>query len=176
MFSTLLNHLRAQYLGAIALFVALGGTTYAATTLSAGSVGNKQLHNSAVTANKLANGSVSNPKLAKGSVSAGKLDPKTIAGSVRAYVQISAQGQITVAHPAAKLLGWSAVGPQPGGTIQWSQPIPSSCFAMATTAAYGQASYASALLAGGTKGDALTYILQSTAGQPVNVAIMCPAP
>jgi hypothetical protein len=176
MLSTLLKHLRAQYLGAIALFVALGGTTYAATTLSAGSVGNKQLRNGAVTANKLANGSVSNPKLAKGSVSAAKLDPKTIAGSVRAYVQISAQGQITAAHPAAKLIAWIPAGPQHGGTIQWSQPIRSSCFAMATTAADGEASYASALLAGGTKQDALTYVLQSTAGQPVNVAIMCPQP
>jgi hypothetical protein len=169
-----LAHVKHDAIAYLALFVALGGTSYAAIKIPNNSVGTKQLRNSAVTSKKLANGSVTNPRLAKGSVGAGKLDPKTIAGSLRAYVQISAQGQITAAHPAAKLLGWTAAGPQPGGTIQWSQRIPAACFAIATTAANGQASYVSALLAGGTKQDALTYIVQSTAGQPVNVAIMCP--
>jgi len=40
----------------IALFVALGGTTYAATSLPANSVGTRQIKNKAVTADKLAHG------------------------------------------------------------------------------------------------------------------------
>ena len=58
MFARLLNHFRQQYLGAIALFVVLGGGAYAATALPAGSVGSVQLRNGAVTQKKLAKGSV----------------------------------------------------------------------------------------------------------------------
>lgn len=43
----------------LALFIALGGTSYAATQLAANSVGNKQLRNSAVTGAKVRNGSLS---------------------------------------------------------------------------------------------------------------------
>jgi len=47
----------------IALFVALGGTTYAATNLPANSVGTTQLKNNAVTAPKIKNGAVTAAKL-----------------------------------------------------------------------------------------------------------------
>jgi hypothetical protein len=46
----------ALVISLIALFVALGGTTYAATSLPANSVGTKQIKNKAVTAAKLARG------------------------------------------------------------------------------------------------------------------------
>jgi hypothetical protein len=46
----------ALVISLIALFVALGGTTYAATSLPAGSVGTKQLKNGAVTASKIHHG------------------------------------------------------------------------------------------------------------------------
>jgi hypothetical protein len=54
----------------IALFVALGGTTYAAVSLPANSVGTKQLKNSAVTGTKIKNGSVTTPKISKGTIAA----------------------------------------------------------------------------------------------------------
>jgi hypothetical protein len=47
----------------IALFVALGGTTYAATKLPRDSVGTKQLRNSAVTSAKIRNAAVTGAKL-----------------------------------------------------------------------------------------------------------------
>ena len=48
----------ALVISVIALFVALGGTTYAATNLPANSVGTAQLKYNAVTAAKIANGAV----------------------------------------------------------------------------------------------------------------------
>lgn len=56
-------------LGAIALFIALGGSSYAAiASLPPHSVGTRQLKNRAVTTAKIANGAVTHTKLAKGAV------------------------------------------------------------------------------------------------------------
>jgi hypothetical protein len=99
----LLNHLKANVVAYLALFVALGGTSYAAINLPAGSVGTRQLRSGAVT----------NKKLAKGSVGAADLDRKSIAGYVRAYAQIHS-GQLTSSRPQATLLGWHSSGLGPG--------------------------------------------------------------
>jgi hypothetical protein len=153
----ILGHFKSNVIAYLALFVALGGTSYAAIKIPAGSVGNRQLQNHSVTPIKLARG--------------------PIAGYMRAYAEISPLGQIIASSPAAKVLVWQPSGPLAGGTIQWSQPIPSSCFALATAAppTPGGAS-ASAQLAGTTKGDALTYVFLSAANQGVTVAVMCPQP
>jgi hypothetical protein len=168
------NHVKHNVVAYLALFVALGGTSYAAVNLPAGSVGTRQLRNGAVTNGKLATGAVSNRKLAKGAVGPGKLDPSSIAAYTRAYLQINGESQITASRPTAKVIAVGSAGPVPEITIQWSRPIPSSCFAEATTLDHGDVSYASASLVGGAKGDALTYISISGPGHPVNVAIVCP--
>jgi hypothetical protein len=152
----ILDHLKRQAVAYIALFVALGGTGYAAIRLPAGSVGTRVIKNHSITPIKFAHDS--------------------IAGYMRAYVQINAQGQITASWPRATVIAWRTGSFEPGGTIQWAQPIPASCFALATTVTLGDVSYASASIAGGGKGDALTYVSLSTPGQPVNVAVMCPQP
>src|SRR5436190_495301 len=55
----------------IALFVALGGTSYAAiTSLPAGSVGTTQLKNAAVTAPKIKNGAVTAAKISSSAAGA----------------------------------------------------------------------------------------------------------
>ena len=48
-----LTHLRKNVVAYVALFVALGGTSYAAVSLPAGSVGNRQLKNHSITPIKL---------------------------------------------------------------------------------------------------------------------------
>lgn len=164
MLTRVLRHLRGQYLGAIALFVALGGTSYAALRLPTGSVGTAQIKNHAITPIKFAQ------------------DP--LAGYVRAYLEINALGTIVASRPHARILTWRSSEPDMGGLIQWSQPIPATCFALATTEGDPNASYVSAQLASaGPRKDAgvsvLIASLQATENGgpgPINVAVICPAP
>jgi hypothetical protein len=78
----------------LALFVALGGASYAATQ-----IGTSQIRNGAVTSAKLANGSVGNWKLAFGAVGARKL----ASGAV-------GKGQINTAQVQERLAGTCTSG------------------------------------------------------------------
>jgi hypothetical protein len=64
----------ATLIAVVALFVALGGTGYAAFSLPKNSVGSKQLKNNAVTTSKIKNGSVTAGKIKNGAVTAGKIN------------------------------------------------------------------------------------------------------
>jgi hypothetical protein len=64
----------ALVVSAIALIVALGGTSYAAFSLPMNSVGTKQLRNAAVANGKLQNGAVTTRKIANGAVTSDKLN------------------------------------------------------------------------------------------------------
>ncbi|HTA13982.1 MAG TPA: hypothetical protein VK781_03905 [Solirubrobacteraceae bacterium] len=59
----MLAYLKRHHIGIIALFIALGGTSYAATQLPSNSVGRRQIRSGAVTSTKLANGAVTPAKL-----------------------------------------------------------------------------------------------------------------
>jgi hypothetical protein len=96
-----------------ALFMSLGGAGYAATQLSANSVGTDQIRNNAVTYQKiepnsvgrvrLANGGVINSKLANQSVSFGKIQPQAV-GRVRANLN-QLQARVTGTCAAGSALG-----------------------------------------------------------------------
>jgi len=62
----MLDYLRRHHMGIIALFVALGGTSYAATQLPRNSVGTGQIRAGAVTATKIRNGAITSTKLSPG--------------------------------------------------------------------------------------------------------------
>lgn len=68
MLTRLLHLIRHNVIALLALFVALGGTSYAALNLPAGSVGTRQLKNRSVTA--------------------AKLDPSSVAANVRAWATL----------------------------------------------------------------------------------------
>ena len=62
----LLGYVRRHHIGLLALFVALGGTSYAAVKLPRNSVGTAQIKNRAVTQTKLSTATVKALKGAKG--------------------------------------------------------------------------------------------------------------
>lgn len=69
-----ISHIRANAVAYLALFVALGGTSYAATRLPAGSVGNRAIRNH--------------------SIDPDKLNPRFIRGNVRVWASVSASGKV----------------------------------------------------------------------------------
>jgi hypothetical protein len=75
-------HVRRNGVAYLALFVALGGTSYAAVNLPSGSVGTPQLKNGAVTP--------------------AKLNARVIGGSVRDWATVSRSGRILGGSTGAK--------------------------------------------------------------------------
>jgi hypothetical protein len=67
----MVRHLRRNLIAYLALFVALGGTSYAALKLPKNSVGEKQIKKNAVT----------NPKIKNGAVTASKIGRNAVSGS-----------------------------------------------------------------------------------------------
>ena len=96
-----LTYIRHNAIALLALFVALGGTSYAALSLPAGSVGTKQLRNHSITPIKL--------------------DPGSIGGYVRFSARVSAGGRLIASSPRAKVLVWynSTFGVSGGGERPW---------------------------------------------------------
>ena len=170
---TIVGHVRRQAVAYLALFVALGGTGYAAVSVPAHSIGSRQLRSGAVGTGQLKNHSVTAVKLAAGS----------IAGYVRDYAQVNGQGQLVASRPSAQLIGWVTNGPSLGGIIQFERSIPASCFALATMQGGPGATYATAQVSGeaGHGGAVAVNIAppQSTGNSilpQVNVAVICPEP
>lgn len=168
MMRRLLTHARANLIGYVALFVALGGTSYAAVSLAPGSVGTRQIQNGAVTGRKLANGAVT----------PAKLQSRAFGGVVRHWAQVSARGRIVSASERARDNGLSRDGDY---VISWGDSFPSRCIALATSAATGSvltptSGYANTKIAGRRPTDVIvnTYNAQ---GQPspaaFSVAVIC---
>jgi hypothetical protein len=77
-------YLRRHHVGLLALFVALGGTSYAAVQLPRNSVGTKQLKNGAVTASKVKDGSLRSEDFKAGQLPRGAPGPKGDSGPIGA--------------------------------------------------------------------------------------------
>ena len=151
----LLNHFKRNAIAYLALFVALGGTSYAAVSLPPGSVGARQIKNHSITPVKF--------------------DPTTIGASVRYWARISATGRIIASWPRAKILGWASnpAGPGTGGIIRWGRPIAPSCFSLAT--AEGDiSSYSVSVLTSPGNGATAAVRLTPSGIVPVDVAVICP--
>jgi hypothetical protein len=114
----------------VALFVALGGTGYAALRLSKNSVGSKQLKKNAVTTSKIKNGAVTAGKIKNGAVTAGKINTRGLTvpnatTATNATTAATANGQGTLAS------GKTEIGII-GGVLQ-NGPTVSSPMAIAIT-------------------------------------------
>ena len=80
MVSRIVKFMEGNTIAMIALFIALGGTATAATTLAANSVGSKQLKKNAVTTAKIKNKAVTGAKIKAGTITGDKLAAGTITG------------------------------------------------------------------------------------------------
>ena len=154
----LVAHARGNAIAYLALFVALGGTSYAAVVLPAGSVGARQIHNHSITPVKF--------------------DRTTIGGSVRYWARIGASGQVVASRPRVRVVVWYS-GPTAlyaGGVISWGEPIPSGCFSLAMVESYPHVAYVSAVTVSSKTGRATQVRLALSAPDPVDVAVICPQP
>jgi hypothetical protein len=151
----LVNFARHNAIALAALFIALGGTSYAALRPAAGSVGTRQLRNHSVSASKLARHS--------------------IAGYVRDWAKISGVGTVIASRPRAHTVNWNFRAPQPGGTVSWGRRLPNSCFALATVQ-YGAALTSQVSATVFPTGNHPGVFVLLSAPAPVNVAVICPQP
>lgn len=128
MITRILISVRSNLIGWIALFVALGGTGYAAVSLPAGSVGSSQLRNHSITAVKF--------------------NPRFINGSVRAWVVAAANGAVLsgAGKPSVHIVNGGVPGVY---GVTWNRvAIPSQrgCFAVTGTTGMSGPGTAGALL------------------------------
>ena len=118
----LAGFLRNNLIALIALFIALGGTSYAAIKLPASSVGTKQLKSHAVTAAKLKAGAVGTAAIANDSVtgdkvlesSLGKVPSATHADTAANATHATSADSATNADTAANATKWGGVS---GGAL-----------------------------------------------------------
>ena len=157
----LTQHLRSNAIAYLALFVALGGTSYAATSLPAGSVGTRQLKNHSITPIKF--------------------DGTAIGGYVLYWAQIDQHGHVLDSMPqGASATRWNANPAfSVGGLVTWNKPIPKRCFSLATVnepnPLVGGLTPAT-VDAGVVSGSARTAgaLLELSEPAIVNVAVICP--
>lgn len=102
--STVIEFLRRQGIALLALFVAIGGTSYAAVSIGKGEVGKRELANNAVTTKKVKDGSLVSGDFGKGQLPQGEKGPQGerglqgvqgVAGSSRAWATVTGAGIIT---------------------------------------------------------------------------------
>ncbi len=116
----LTRYLRRHHIALLALFVALGGTSYAAVNLPKGSVGSAQIKQGAVASGKLRDGAVTRAKIRNNAVNSSKVANGTL------LAKDFATGQLPVgpAGPAGPVgPAGPAEGPA-GGALSGNYPNP----------------------------------------------------
>jgi hypothetical protein len=107
----LLIHARRNIVAYLALFVALGGTSYAAFSLPANSVGNRELKNRAITATKF--------------------NPTSVAASIRAWANLTWGGSAWRVQASSSDIHVTSDGV--GETVSWRHTrFASNCMASVT--------------------------------------------
>ena len=114
----IVSHLRGNLVAYLALFIALGGASYAAVSVPANSVGTRQLRNHSVTPVKL--------------------DPGKIGASVRAWAVIQDGTKVIAARPRARITSWDPTFA--AGVVSWARYRAQVCFPLATGSDRGSAS------------------------------------
>jgi hypothetical protein len=151
----LLDHFRTNLVAYLALFVALGGTSYAAVTLPANSVGTRQLKNNSITPIKF--------------------KTSDIAGYVAYWASVGPGGQIVSSRPkGARLVSWDPT--YDTGLLRWPT-LSKACVALST----GDDGFVRATVLPGPGTHAtVQFETYNPAGQPASqhavIAVLCPVP
>jgi hypothetical protein len=146
------HHLRGNAVAYLALFVALGGSSYAAINLPAGSVGPRQIRNHSITPIKF--------------------DPTKIGASVRYWAVVDGNGRVLASHPKPRTFGF--VNGDGSGVVTWGRPTQANCYPLATINDI-LPGFASVSIAG-LAVDVSTYDTNGApASRTVDVAVLCPS-
>ena len=158
MLNRVVQHIRSNVVAYVALFVALGGTSYAAINLPANSVGSKQIKNHSITPIKL--------------------DPSKTGAVVRFWAVVDfipgTGERLASSRPHARLT-WNTSADT--GSVSWHEPIPSNCFVSATSGSGLITAFVGPLRASRAL---VQFSLFSPTGQPspglADIAVLCPQP
>jgi hypothetical protein len=153
-----LAHVRHNLIAYLALFIALGGTSYAAISIPRNSVGAAQLKNHSITP--------------------AKLSPSAIGGYVRAWAIVNANG--TIVRSSEKATSSVQNGDPGGYSIYWSSRFPADCPTVASVNNLNEGTgYATRVVTGANPREP-SYTGVSTfnmAGEPTplafNVVVVC---
>jgi hypothetical protein len=153
----IIRHLRANTVAYLALFVALGGTSYAAFRLPANSVGARQLKNHSITPIKF--------------------DKGKIGAYVRAWAVIQNGTQVVAARPRARVVSWDPTFA--AGVVSWGSAISRACFPLTSA---GRDFIQAAMLPGPGRSAQVHYQVFNNSGQfdptavTTFIAVLCPGP
>ena len=162
-----LTFVRHNAIALLALFVALGGTSYAAFSLPAGSVGTKQLRNGAATSGKIANGAIT----------PAKFDPSLVGGAIRHWAHVSQAGRLLAGSKGARASGG------PIFHVNWGDHFSPRCGALVTPAGSAGSSPIAdttgvvviepGTARGATSVNVTTYISGAASAAPFYIAVVC---
>ena len=102
----------AMIVACVALFIAMGGTSYAAATLAANSVGTKQIKKNAVTSAKIKSAAVTAAKVKDGTLTGAKVKDATLTGVKIQDASVAGADLADASVDAAK------IGVIPGARVQ----------------------------------------------------------
>ena len=146
----LVQHARSNAVAYLALFVALGGTSYAAVEIPRGSVGAAQIRNHSITPVKF--------------------NPSEINGSVRAWAIVGADGHVIAG--AGKPTVTTAPGVPGNYDIHWGVTLPRTCATVANVDLRSPSPTESVPIPGGTtEGVVAGYVSEVSSGTTTDRAV-----
>jgi hypothetical protein len=161
-----LGYLKQNAIALAALFIALGGTSYAAVAIPKNSVGSSQLRRGAVTSSKIRSGAIT----------PGKLASNSFGGRILYLAEINPDGSLAFSYPrGTKTTTWTQ---GTSGILVLPHPVSRGCVPLAGAASVAAApsstSVASGVPAVSAQFDSRTEVqLIFNGGFPVTVEILC---
>jgi hypothetical protein len=156
-----IEFLKHNAIALAALFVALGGTSYAAIALPKNSVGARQLRPGAVTSRKIR----------AGAITPGKLAGRSFGGRILYFAEIENDGVVAASDPKGiKTEAWNM---NTGGEVIFPRAIPRGCFPLASAASSMPPANGEAPSVGAGINNRTTVAISVNAPIPVTLAILC---